>query len=72
MKATFRLIAIFLIVTLYSSNTKSEYIQFCERGNTGVCVTGAGGWEAFKCDPTNINTKDCKGTYLKEIGNNPE
>jgi hypothetical protein len=71
MKKIIRIIVISMAIIVSSHNGRGEYIQFCKEGNTGVCVTGAGGWEAFKCDPTTLGTKDCSGTYLKEVGNNP-
>lgn len=63
--------AVFLILLLYSANGKSGPVQFCVRGATGVCETGAGGWEAFKCNPTLTEIKDCKGTELIPIDDNP-
>lgn len=71
MKKLVGILTITLSLFLLSNNGRGEYVQFCKQGNAGVCVTGAGGWEAFKCDPSSTLTKDCSGTYLKDIGNNP-
>lgn len=71
MKKIVSIFTLTLSIFLLSTSGRGEYIQFCKHGNAGVCVTGAGGWEAFKCDPTTTVTKDCSGTYLKDVGGNP-
>jgi len=58
----------FTLISAVESQFEESWVEFCDPGDTGICLVKQGGGLGFRCYTASIqDTKDCDGSHWANI-----